>query len=76
MQNVIADERVVVICDMCGTEYPSASEYDPNRPVAQAIYVPNDFEVLEDGREICQRCSKRLSVEAQELLDSKVQSKK
>jgi DNA-directed RNA polymerase subunit RPC12/RpoP len=76
MQNVIADERVVVICDQCGTEYPSASEYDPKRPAPQDIYVPEDFEVLEDGREICQRCNQKRVMEEQELLDSKVPSKK
>jgi len=74
MQNVIADERAVVICDMCGTEYPAAHDYDPKRPVPQKIYVPEDFEVLEDGREVCQWCKSK--IHEQELLDSKVQSKK
>lgn len=59
MQNVIADSRAVVICDRCGTEYPSKSGYDKKRPVPQDIYVPDDFEVIE-GLEYCAKCAKAI----------------
>lgn len=59
MQRVVTD-YCTVVCDGCGTEYPSAHEYDPKRPVPQGIYLPVEFTVY-GGLEYCAKCIKNIN---------------